>query len=428
MTEEPSVCPRVCPVCRSPFLLVCSELTTRAVVASPVLPRRRDPHPRARSTHPRVGVMFSSSPDSLFFRARLAVAVAVSRAAESVSVSLPHPDALRHWLGFFAVAFTFGVLPYWLSLHSLVGLWRRLGPGPTVALHAAAVVGVLRVFVAEPVRTSMMGTLGGDLGAPSPAALTLAAVLAVCSVRLKLAWWREMDLGTACGWRGELEPDGVGGRLVTSGVYSVCRHPRYGQLLIGLTSVTLVANHVVAWAALAAAVVLFTAIAKLEDDELRARFGEAHEAYAFSVPSAFFPNPLPFLLQMSQDTRAAPARLKRKRSVGAAARPREAEDDDGEGEAANGNGALSAEQVDDATDNSTEDAVPDLTTPHSKFIVAHTDEPPGPVPDSPDPWAFTETDGAVATSLDAAELPDAEELYSSTLGSKTVEAGQRMRR
>lgn len=372
--------------------------------------------------------MFSSSPDSLFFRARLAVAVAVSRAAESVSVSLPHPDALRHWLGFFAVAFTFGVLPYWLSLHSLVGLWRRLGPGPTVALHAAAVVGVLRVFVAEPVRTSMMGTLGGDLGAPSPAALTLAAVLAVCSVRLKLAWWREMDLGTACGWRGELEPDGVGGRLVTTGVYSVCRHPRYGQLLIGLTSVTLVANHVVAWAALAAAVVLFTAIAKLEDDELRARFGEAHEAYAFSVPSAFFPNPLPFLLQMSQDTRAAPARLKRKRSVGAAARPREAEDDDGEGEAANGNGALSAERVDDATDNSTEDAVPDLTTPHSKFTVARTDEPPGPVPDSPDPWAFTETDGAVATSLDAAELPDAEELYSSTLRSKTVEAERRMRR
>ena len=376
--------------------------------------------------------MFSSSPDSLFFRARLAVAVAVSRAAESVSVSLPHPDALRHWLGFFAVAYTFGVLPYWLSLHSLVGLWRRLGPGPTVALHAAAVVGVVRVFVAEPVRTSLMGTLGGDLGAPSPAALTLAAVLAVCSVRLKLAWWREMDLGTACGWRGELEPDGVGGRLVTTGVYSVCRHPRYGQLLIGLTSVTLVANHVVAWAALAAALVLFTAIAKLEDDELRVRFGEAHEAYAFSVPTAFFPNPIPFLLQMSQDTRAAPTRLKRKRSVGAAARPRERpEDDDGEGEAANRNGALF---VDDATDGSTEDAVPDLTpdpdlaTPHSKHAGPSRVSPAGPVPESPDPWAFTETDGAGATSLDAAELPDAEELYSSTLGSKTVEAERRMRR
>ena len=377
--------------------------------------------------------MFSSSPDSLFFRARLAVAVAVSRAAESVSVSLPHPDALRHWLGFFAVAFTFGVLPYWLSLHSLVGLWRRLGPGPTVALHAAAVVGVVRVFVAEPVRTSLMGTLGGDLGAPSPAALTLAAVLAVCSVRLKLAWWREMDLGTACGWRGELEPDGAGGRLVTTGVYSVCRQPRYGQLLIGLVSVTLVANHVVAWAALAAAVVLFTAIAKLEDDELRVRFGEAHEAYAFSVPSAFFPNPIPFLLQMSRDTRAAPAaRLKRKRSVGAAARPRERpEEDDGEGEAANRNGALF---VDDATDGSTEDAVPDLTpdpdlaSPHSKHAWPSRVSPAGPVPESPDPWAFTETDGAGATSLDAAELPDAEELYSSTLGSKTVEAERRMRR
>ena len=285
--------------------------------------------------------MFSSSPDSLFFRARLAVAVAVSRAAESVSVSLPHPDALRHWLGFFAVAFTFGVLPYWLSLHSLVGLWRRLGPGPTVALHAAAVVGVVRVFVAEPVRTSLMGTLGGDLGAPSPAALTLAAVLAVCSVRLKLAWWREMDLGTACGWRGELEPDGAGGRLVTTGVYSVCRHPRYGQLLIGLVSVTLVANHVVAWAALAAAVVLFTAIAKLEDDELRVRFGEAHEAYAFSVPSAFFRTQSRSYFRCRRTPAPLPRGSSANEASGAAARPRERpEDDDGEGEAANRNGAL----------------------------------------------------------------------------------------
>ncbi len=136
---------------------------------------------------------------------------------------------------------------------------------------------------------------------------------------------------------------------------------------------------------------------------------------------------------MSQDTRAAPARLKRKRSVGAAARPREAEDDDGEGEAANGNGAQvtahETERVDDATDDSTEDAVPDLTTPRSKHAGPSRQSPPGPVPDSPDPWAFTETDGDLgATSLDAAELPDAEELYSSTLGSKTVEAERRMRR
>ena len=187
----------------------------------------------------------------------------------------------------------------------------------------------------------MMGTLGGDLGAPSPAALTLAAVLAVCSVRLKLAWWREMDLGTACGWRGELEPDGVGGRLVTTGVYSVCRHPRYGQLLIGLTSVTLVANHVVAWAALAAAVVLFTAIAKLEDDELRARASARRTRLArlaCRAPSSRTHSRSCFRC------RRTPAPLPRGSSAneasGAAARPREAEDDDGEGEAANGNGAL----------------------------------------------------------------------------------------
>ena len=89
------------------------------------------------------------------------------------------------------------MLPYWLSIHSLVGLWRRLGRGPTVALHTAAVVGVVRVFVSEPTRTTLMNTLGGDLGPPSSAVMTLALILAACSVWLKLAWWCEMDLGTA---------------------------------------------------------------------------------------------------------------------------------------------------------------------------------------------------------------------------------------
>ena len=47
----------------------------------------------------------------------------------------------------------------------------------------------------------------------------------------------------------------------------------------------------------------------------------AHEAYVFSVPRAFFVNPVPFLLQMSEDTRRPMSRHKRKRSVGAVARP-----------------------------------------------------------------------------------------------------------
>ena len=52
--------------------------------------------------------MFSSSPDSLLFRARLAAAVAVSQVAEAVSVAFPRPDAFRYWPGVFTIAFTFG--------------------------------------------------------------------------------------------------------------------------------------------------------------------------------------------------------------------------------------------------------------------------------------------------------------------------------
>ena len=378
--------------------------------------------------------MFSSSPDSLLFRARVAAAVAVSQVAEAVSVAFPRPDAFRYWLGVFAVAFTFGMLPYWLSIHSLVGLWRRLGRGPTVALHTAAVVGVVRVFVSEPTRTTLMNTLGGDLGPPSSAVMTLALILAACSVWLKLAWWREMDLGTACGWRGELEPvERGGGELITTGVYASTRHPRYGQLLIGMTAVTLISNHGAAYAALAAAVVLFTAIAKLEDDELAARFGDAHEAYVFSVPRAFFVNPVPFLLQMSEDTRRPMSRHKRKRSVGAVARPLDDDEYDKKetngGTVTDGNDGVERAFADDAT----EDAVPpaSVSTPRTVLGVPHKPKPeptPAPVPASPDPWAFTEADGAGAVTesaeLDdaAAMLPDADELYSAMTRSRMAEA------
>jgi hypothetical protein len=48
---------------------------------------------------------------------------------------------------------------------------------------------------------------------------------------LAVRWQREMNLLTAVGWRGELEAGGTGGKLLTRGVYSVVRHPRYAQIM-----------------------------------------------------------------------------------------------------------------------------------------------------------------------------------------------------
>ena len=146
-------------------------------------------------------------------------------------------DAARHWAGFVVLAGTFYVLPYWLSIHPLAALWRRLGRGFTLAFHASLVVALVANGARPEYREETMRWGGGDLGPPSGFALGVAAALFALSSYLRLAWTREMDLLTACGFRGELERGGREGRLRTSGVYAVVRHPRYAQILVrpGLT-------------------------------------------------------------------------------------------------------------------------------------------------------------------------------------------------
>ena len=77
-----------------------------------------------------------------------------------------------------------------------------------------------------------MNALGGDLGFPKRFHLAMAAILAGASLWLKFRWMKDMDVATALGWKGELERGGKGGELITGGVYSVVRHPRYSQIIV----------------------------------------------------------------------------------------------------------------------------------------------------------------------------------------------------
>lgn len=147
-------------------------------------------------------------------------------------------DGCRYWSGLFCVVVTFCVHgPYLLSMHTFVSLWRRLGRVPTVLAHVGLSSALVsRVSSSPPVREAIMNAFGGDLGFPTRYACVAAGLLVVASIWLRIQWMRDMDLATATGWVGELERGGRGGKLHTSGVYAIVRHPRYAQILVSTSS------------------------------------------------------------------------------------------------------------------------------------------------------------------------------------------------
>lgn len=170
---------------------------------------------------------------------------------------------------------------YWLLIHPFVNFWRGKGIGPAyttiLSLIAAAMIGLfsLRHFL-----------LAIDYGTSYPlAALGLVLLIAAASLRLQLH--KHLDLRTLVGFP-EIAPDRFPRALISEGVYGRIRHPRYMQLLIALTGYAMIANYLAAYVAVALWVPAIFVIVRLEERELRARFGDAYDDYCRRVPR-FFP-------------------------------------------------------------------------------------------------------------------------------------------
>ena len=75
------------------------------------------------------------------------------------------------------------------------------------------------------------------------------------------------------------------GGLVNSGVYGLCRNPRYLGSLLVILGIFLMhgSAHVVLTGTLAC-VLIYSAMVRVEEDDLRARYGESYRAYQAAVP------------------------------------------------------------------------------------------------------------------------------------------------
>ena len=82
----------------------------------------------------------------------------------------------------------------------------------------------------------------------------------------------------------ELEADGSSGKLLSEGIYSVIRNPRYVEIVLGVLAYALFSNYVGGYLIALLTVPGVHAIVWFEERELSLRFGDEYAAYCASVP------------------------------------------------------------------------------------------------------------------------------------------------
>ena len=186
-------------------------------------------------------------------------------------------QAAAYWIALLTVVLFLPFLSVWFIIHPFIHTWRRLGPAKTYLLAAAFVLAMMAAFFA--VRGPLLAV---RFGVRLPFAIAGGLLLAA-SLAIGIAMRRRFPITALLGLP-EVSPPAAGGTLVTEGIYSPIRHPRYLQVMLGLAAFALVTNYLALYALLAVSVPLIYLVVLFEERELRHRFGEEYERYCREVP------------------------------------------------------------------------------------------------------------------------------------------------
>jgi len=186
-------------------------------------------------------------------------------------------DSMRRGLGVVMIVAWPPALAFWLVVHPAVALWRRVGYWLSYAVVTLvmAAVGALGYRLRNEV-------IGQDLGfAPiliAPALVSYGVAVVIYAKRRRHLTNRILT-GVP-----ELQADGRGGELLTEGIYSKMRHPRYVELGLATLALTLFVNHVGSYVLCLVFLIGLHGVVLLEERELLERFGEDYAAYQARVP------------------------------------------------------------------------------------------------------------------------------------------------
>jgi protein-S-isoprenylcysteine O-methyltransferase Ste14 len=117
----------------------------------------------------------------------------------------------------------------------------------------------------------------------NPVLIGLAVPLLVVSGAMRRSLSKHLRFAILTGIP-ELAPKQHGTALLTEGLYSRMRHPRYVQACLGVAAYTLICNYLATYVLFLVIVVIILLLVPMEERELRQRFGIEYETYCARVP------------------------------------------------------------------------------------------------------------------------------------------------
>ena len=186
-------------------------------------------------------------------------------------------DTVRYSIALFLVLAMPGVYLFWFSIHPFVRFWRRVGPRRTLTLHLGLILllayGILQIR--EPLLSVEFGT--------NPLLIALAIPIFAVAVVLRVKLSKKLPIRVLIGVP-ELAPEIYPKKLITDGIYGTIRHPRYVELVLAMLAFAVFANYLAAYLIVLAGVAWIVLVARVEEKELRERFGKEYDAYCARVP------------------------------------------------------------------------------------------------------------------------------------------------
>ena len=186
-------------------------------------------------------------------------------------------DSARYWMGVLFVITLPPAFLYWFAVHPWPGVWRRIGKWPSLVVLFTMFFAV--VFALVPFRELLVGQ---DLGFRVPLTV-LAVLLYVPAAWIARTRGRHLTFGILAGLP-EIAPDEHEPKLLDQGIYARIRHPRYLEIILGITAWALFINHRGVYGMVVASVLALFVVIWLEERELVDRFGEAYVEYRRRVP------------------------------------------------------------------------------------------------------------------------------------------------
>jgi protein-S-isoprenylcysteine O-methyltransferase Ste14 len=191
-------------------------------------------------------------------------------------------ETFRYIVALLLVTLVPAMCCYWLLLHGVLPLWKRLGISASQYLLWAAVLAV-----AAYLSTWREVFLVRDFGL-QPITTTIGIIFLAGAIVFRLQIERFLTWRVQLGLP-EIDPIAHAHALVTEGPYAHTRHPRYLQVFLALAGWAFLANYAAGYVVALLWLPLMLIIVRLEEAELHRRFGAEYSIYRDRV-GRFWPH------------------------------------------------------------------------------------------------------------------------------------------